>query len=153
MARLSFPCTRRERDSPHFPSAFAGFSRRIGYVFHIVGFGSLDVTSSGIKSTAGRCRHSQYGSSRCGLVIARTRINVCPDDSAIWWSDSIIGSPTRRRLRMQSREKDPSISILVARYREKWFRSVYSISNSWHSKIRFEVTRSILSTIISEIET
>lgn len=51
----------------------------------------LDITSLGIKSTAGRCRHSQYGSSRCGLVIARTRINVCPDDSAIWWSDSIIG--------------------------------------------------------------
>jgi len=89
-----------ERDLPHFPSTFAEFPNRTATCF-ILSASVLDnITSLGIKSTAGRCRHSQYGSSRCGLVIARTRINVCPDDSAIWRSDSIIGSPTGRRLRV-----------------------------------------------------
>lgn len=80
-----------------FRRAVLPASNRTTGAFHIAAAPALgSITDLGIKSTAGRCRHSQYGSSRCGLVIAWTRTDVCPDDFAIWWSTSIIGSPTRR---------------------------------------------------------
>lgn len=83
--------TRRSLVFPTYEERFASFSvgvhsRRIERprVPHIAAAPALgSITDLGIKSTAGRCRHSQYGSSRCGLVIARTRIDVCPDDLAI----------------------------------------------------------------------
>lgn len=122
---------------PTYEERFASFSVDVRYprrwierlrVPHCRGSPALDsITDLGIKSTAGWCRHSQYGSSRCGFVIARTRIDICPDDYAIWWSacdHRFTGGTTAATASAfhEIRGSYPGSSLS-----RKWFQSICSI--------------------------